>query len=100
MFTTTPALIALVIGGFITPCFAQSLEERLRGCDSCHGEQGIPKDKATPIIWGQQQGYIDAALTDFKRGLRISEPMAARVQDLGRLDIVAISAHFSAKIMA
>jgi cytochrome c553 len=65
--------------------------------DSCHGEQGIPTDKSTPLIWGQQQGYIDAALSDFKRGRRVSEPMAASVQDLGRLDLVAISAHYAQK---
>lgn len=80
-----------------TPGFAQTMEERLRGCDSCHGEQGVPKDKSTPVIWGQQQGHIDAALTDFKRGRRESEQMAASVRDLGRFDIVAISAHYAQK---
>lgn len=57
MSRTRPALIALALGGLITPCLAQSTEERLRAC----------------------------------------EPMAASVQDLGRLDIVAISAHYAQK---
>ena len=97
MSTLHPALIALVLGGIVTPCLAQKIEERLRGCDSCHGEHGFPTDKTTPIIWGQQQGYIDSALSDFKKGLRVSEAMAASVQDLGRLDIVAISMHYAEK---
>jgi cytochrome c553 len=97
MSTFNPALIAFVLGAIGTPCAAQTLEERMRGCDSCHGEQGIPKDKSTPIIWGQRQGHIDAALSDFKRGRRESDQMAASVRDLGRFDIVAISAHYAQK---
>jgi cytochrome c553 len=97
MFTASRAVMALVLSGIVTPCLAQSLEERLRGCDSCHGKQGIPRDSSWPVIGGQQQGYIDAALGDYKRGLRVSEPMAASVQNLGRLDIVAISAHYAQK---
>ena len=97
MSPITLALIACVLGAVGTPCFAQSLEEKLRGCDGCHGERGIPKDKSTPVIWGQQQGHIDAALSDFKRGRRESEQMAASVRDLGRFDIVEISAHYAQK---
>ena len=92
-----PALLAFVFGAVGTPCFAQTIEEKLRGCDSCHGEQGIPKDKSTPVIWGQVQGYIDNQLSDFKGGRRVSEQMAASVRDLDRFDIVAISEHYAQK---
>jgi cytochrome c553 len=93
-----PASLAVVLGAVVTPCFAQTLEEKLRGCDSCHGEQGVPKDKSTPVIWGQQQGHIDAVLTYIKRGVRATnEQMAASVRDLDRFDIVAISAHYAQK---
>ena len=92
-----PALLAFVFGAVGTPCFAQTIEEKLRGCDSCHGELGIPKDKNTPVIWGQVQGYIDNQLSDFKAGRRVSEQMAASVRDLDRFDIVAISEHYSQK---
>ena len=63
--------------------FAQSIDEKAQVCTACHGEGGIPQEKTTPIIWGQQQGHIDAALSDFKRGRRESDQMAASVRDLG-----------------
>jgi cytochrome c553 len=43
------------------------------------------------------QGYIDSTLSDFEKGLRVSEAMAASVQELGRLHIVAISMHYAEK---
>jgi cytochrome c553 len=95
MFSTTPAVIALVLCSLVTPCLAQSLDERLRGCDSCHGEQGIPKDKATPVIWGQQRDYIASALAYFKIGFRTNEQMAASIRDLDSFD--AISANYAQK---
>ena len=98
MFKINSALLAFMLGTIGTPCFAQTVEEKVRGCDSCHGEQGVPKDKSTPVIWGQQQGYIDAILTLIKRGERATnEQMDASVRSLDRFDIVAISAHYAQK---
>jgi cytochrome c553 len=92
-----PALLA-VVGAVVTPCFAQTIEEKLRGCDSCHGEQGVPKDQSTPVIWGQQQGHIDAVLTYIRRSDRATnEQMDASVRALDRFDIVAISQHYAQK---
>src|SRR5215211_2640418 len=98
MAKINPALLAIVLGAVGTPCSAQTLEEKLRGCDSCHGAQGVPNDKSTPVIWGQQQGYIEGILTLSKKGgCATSEQMDASVRDLDRFDIVAISAHYARK---
>ena len=37
---------------------AQTIEEKAQLCTACHGEAGIPQEKATPIIWGQNEGYL------------------------------------------
>ena len=58
-----------------TPLSAQSIEEKTQVCAGCHGQNGKPVDKAIPVIWGQQQGYLYIQLRDFKRGDRKNEIM-------------------------
>ena len=47
-------LLALLPG---TPR-AATVEEQAQICTACHGENGIPQDKNTPIIAGQKEGYL------------------------------------------
>ncbi len=76
---------------------AQSVEEKAAVCGSCHGEQGIPQEKLTPVIWGQSNGYIYLQLRDFKKGARANEIMQAIVSDMPREDMLALAEYFSAK---
>ena len=39
-------------------------------CGGCHGENGVPQEKTTPVIWGQHLGYLYLQLRDYKRGDR------------------------------
>ena len=64
-------------------------------CAACHGENGIPQDKATPVIWGQNEGYMYLQLRDFQKGTRKNERMRAIVDGLERADLRALAAHFS-----
>src|SRR5215212_8514265 len=57
------------------PASAQSIEEKAQVCGACHGENGIPRDKSIPVIWGQHQGYVYIQLRDYKRGTRKNEQM-------------------------
>jgi cytochrome c553 len=74
---------------------ADTFEEKAQLCSACHGENGIPPDKSTPVIWGQHQGYLYLQLRDYKRGTRKNEQMAAVVEPLERDDMAALAEHFS-----
>ncbi|MEQ1717870.1 MAG: cytochrome c4 [Hyphomicrobium sp.] len=74
-----------------------ALEEKAAVCAACHGENGRPIDKLTPIIWGQMEGFIYLQLRDFKSGARKHEVMQAVVADLEKADLQALAAHFAAK---
>ncbi|MFI5013477.1 MAG: c-type cytochrome [Hyphomicrobiales bacterium] len=75
----------------------RTLEEKAEICGACHGETGIPQDKATPIIWGQQEGYLYLQLRDYKRGTRKNEQMSPIAEALERDEMFALAAYFSKK---
>lgn len=76
---------------------AQTLEEKAQMCGGCHGEDGVPQEKTTPIIWGQHQGYLYLNLRDYKRGDRKDDQMTPVVDLLEREDMMALAEYFSKK---
>lgn len=74
---------------------AETIEEKAQVCVACHGENGIPPDKAMPIIAGQHQGYLYLQLRDYKRGTRVNDQMMAVVETLERDEMLAIAEYFS-----
>lgn len=76
---------------------AQSIEEKAQVCSGCHGEAGIPQDTATPIIWGQNEGYLYLNLRDFNKGTRKNELMSPIAQGLSKDDMKALASYFSQK---
>ena len=81
----------------VCPLNAQSIEEKVQVCASCHGQNGKPVDKTIPVIWGQQQGYLYIQLRDFKRGDRKNDSMQPIVSSMERADMLAIAEYFSKK---
>ena len=79
------------------PAHAQTLDEKAQMCGGCHGENGVPQEKTTPVIWGQHQGYLYLQLRDFKRGTRKNDAMMPFVEGLERDDMMALAAYFSRK---
>ena len=77
--------------------FAQSIAEKVEVCAGCHGLDGKPIDKAIPVIWGQQVGYIYIQLRDFKRGDRKNESMQPIVSSFEKQDMLAIAEYFAQK---
>jgi cytochrome c553 len=75
----------------------QDIAEKVEGCARCHGQDGKPIDKITPIIWGQQTGYLYIQLRDFKRGDRKSEIMQPIASSFEKDDMLAIAEFFSKK---
>jgi cytochrome c553 len=75
--------------------FADSIDDKVQICAGCHGENGIPQEKTTPIIWGQNQGYLYIQLRDFKHGARKNDIMSGIAADLSKDDMKALAAHFT-----
>ncbi len=91
------ALGAAVVlaGGTALAQNGQGIAEKAKLCATCHGEQGVPINKETPVIWGQNQGYLFLQLRDFKSGARKNEVMSAMVATLEREDLLALAGYFS-----
>ncbi len=79
------------------PGLADTLGEKAAVCSACHGEAGVPVDKVTPIIWGQNAGYMYLQLRDMQKGARKNELMAPVIADLAKEDLLALAQYFAAK---
>jgi cytochrome c553 len=79
------------------PAPAQPIEEMAQICSACHGEAGTPVDKMTPVIWGQNEGYLYLNLRDFNKGTRKNDLMSPIAADLSKGDMKALAAYFSKK---
>jgi cytochrome c553 len=77
------------------PAPAQPIEEKAQICSACHGEAGIPQEKTTPVIWGQNEGYLYLNLRDFNKGSRKNDQMSPIAADLTKDDMKALAAYFS-----
>src|SRR3989337_2407080 len=83
----------LLIGG--NALAAEAIEEKAKLCATCHGEQGIPINKTTPVIWGQNEGYLYLQLRDFKSGARKNDLMAPVAATLAKEDLLSLAGHFT-----
>lgn len=73
------------------------VEEQVRLCATCHGENGVPINKDTPVIWGQNEGYLYVQLSDFKKGSRKSPVMGPIAAQFDKKQMYALAAYFTAK---
>jgi cytochrome c553 len=73
------------------------LGAKLLVCNTCHGESGLPKQAATPIIWGQQENYLVKQMHDFQRGDRDVEVMEWMATALSQGELGPAAAYFSKK---
>jgi cytochrome c553 len=90
------AMLAL-LGATLAPVSAQTIDEKAQACAGCHGDNGVPQQKAMPVIWGGQQGYLYLQLRDFKSGARKNDIMGPIAQTLEHDDMMALAAYFSQK---
>ncbi len=88
---TTGLLLAAAVAG------AEEAPPRAALCAACHGRNGVPVTPATPVIWGQNEGYLYLQLRDFKLGNRASPIMAAVAAGLQKPDMQALAAYFAAQ---
>jgi len=74
---------------------AEGIEEKAKLCATCHGEKGVPINKTTPVIWGQNEGYLYLQLRDFKSGARKNPLMGPIAATLEKQDMKDLAAHFT-----
>ncbi len=74
---------------------ADPIEEKAKICTACHGENGVPQLKTTPVIWGQNAGYLFLQLRDFQSGARKNELMSPVAATLQREDLLPLAEYFS-----
>jgi len=74
---------------------ADAIEEKAKVCTACHGEAGIPQLKTTPVIWGQNAGYLFFQLRDFKSGTRKNDLMSPIAATLAQEDLLPLAEYFS-----
>ncbi|SRR6266508_1383303 len=92
-------LLIAVLATMMLPAAAraQTIAEKAQLCAACHGENGIPQQKSTPVIWGQHLGYTYLQLRDYKSGARKNDIMSPLAQTMERDDIMALARYFSEK---
>jgi len=73
------------------------LGAKLRGCNTCHGDKGMPKDATIPIIWGQQENYLLKQMHDFQSGDRDVEVMRWMATALTTAELAPTAAYFAKK---
>ncbi len=70
---------------------------KLQVCGTCHGANGVPKGPGIPIIWGQQESYLQKQLHDFQTGARNAEVMNWMARTLDDPQVQPSGTFFGAK---
>ena len=91
------AVLAALLTGATAVWAADTIEEKAELCGACHGLKGVPEDPSTPIIWGQNAGYLYLQLRDFQKGARNDDRMTPIAQGLVKEDALALAEYFAAK---
>ena len=86
---------ASIMGG--SAFAADDIEQKAQICAGCHGADGVPINNTTPVIWGQDEGYIYLQLRDFKSGQRANPVMGPIASQLEKADMFALAAYFKKK---
>ena len=74
---------------------AETIDEKAALCSACHGEKGVPQQPSTPIIWGQNQGYLYLQLRDYQRGTRQNEQMSPLASAFTRDEMMELAEYFA-----
>jgi len=82
----------VMIGGALA---ADPIEAKAKVCAACHGENGVPQLKTTPVIWGQNTGYMFLQLRDFQSGARKNDLMSPIGATIAKEDLLPLATYFS-----
>lgn len=82
-------LVSALLGvGLAAPAaFAQTVQERLPTCLTCHGENGQSQSPDVPSLGAQQIFYVTVQLLIFREHMRVANPMNDWVKGLSDDDL-------------
>ncbi|MDQ8033643.1 c-type cytochrome [Bordetella genomosp. 1] len=90
---------ALAADAAATAGSAENARDKVSMCIGCHGIPGykasFPELYHVPMIAGQNAKYIEAALTEYKKGSRSHPTMDAIAGSLSDQDIADLAAYYS-----
>ena len=90
-------VVALAFALGAVAAHGETVAEKAVACGACHGVDGVPEDKTTPIIWGQNAGYLYLQFRDFQKGARSDDRMTAVARNLVKDDALALAEYFAAR---
>jgi cytochrome c553 len=70
---------------------------KLLVCNTCHGDNGVPKSATVPIIWGQDENYLLKQLQDFDKRDRDVEVMTWMAKTLSQAELAPTAAYVAKK---
>ena len=92
-------LLAAALLSLCAPAFASgdaaAGQKKSVPCKACHGDAGIGPSPEFPILAGQNQDYLAAALSHYKNGKRKNPIMQAQVANLTPKDMQDLAAFFA-----
>lgn len=87
----------------MTACVAQAAGDATAGkaksttCAACHGPDGNSVSPSFPRLAGQNEDYIQHALSSYQNGSRNNPIMKGMAQPLSKQDIADLAAYFSSQ---
>ena len=93
MWASALAAAAVICG--VGGSHAQTLQERLELCGTCHGKDGNSNLEKIPSLAGQPELFLTNQLILFRERLRQSEIMEPFVKGMSDADITALATHYS-----
>jgi len=79
------------------PTTQREFGAKLLVCNTCHGDNGVPKGPSIPIIWGQQENYLLKQLRDFEHGDRSAEVMTWMSKTLTQTELAPSATNIAKK---
>jgi cytochrome c553 len=86
-----------LLGGATAQAQGVPLEERIKLCGTCHGEDGNSRIPDTPSLAGQPEFFVMNQLFMMREGVRRVEAMAALVNELKDDELDGLAKHFAAR---
>jgi cytochrome c553 len=86
---------ALSINGAQAAGDASAGQARSRGCQTCHGANGIASMPGVPSLAAQNEQYLIKVLGDYKTGARKDDMMSLVAQRLSDDDVANLAAYYA-----
>ncbi len=89
------AAVSCVVQAGSVRAQSMTLQERVKTCAACHGEDGNSKLQNVPSLAGQPEFFVLNQLFLMREGVRKIEAMDGLVKDLKDDELQALAVHFS-----